>query len=97
MWIVRALGEFGLEAEQALPALRVLAGDTARPGALRFAAQKAVQAIDKVSRKFHEETLPDLIANLGDDDSEIRASAAAALARHESRAKAAVPALTRCA
>ncbi len=95
VWIVRALGEFGLEADEALPALRVLADDTSRADALRFAAQKAVQAIEKASRTFHEKTLPDLIANLGDDDPEIRASAAAALARHESRAKAAVPALTR--
>ena len=95
VWIVRTLGEFGLEADQALPALRALADDTSRRGALRFAAQKAVEAIDKVSRTFHEETLPDLIANLGDDDPEIRASAAAAPARHGSRAKAAVPALTR--
>ena len=46
-------------------------------------------------RKFHEETLPDLIAKLGDDDPEIRASAAAAVARHGSRAEAAVPALAR--
>lgn len=95
VWIVRVLGEFGLEADQALPALRALADDTSRAGALRFAARKAVEAIDKVSRTFHEETLPDLIADLGDDHPEIRASAAAALARHGSRAKAAVPALTR--
>ena len=95
VWTVRALGEFGLEADQALPALRALADDTSVTGALRFAAKKAVQAIDKVSRTFHEQTLPDLIANLGDDDPEIRASAATALARHGSRAKAAVPALTR--
>jgi len=95
VWSVRTLGEFGLEADQALPALRALADDTSRAGDLRFAAQKAVEAIDKVSRMFHEETLPDLIAKLGDDDPEIRASAAAALARHGSRAKAAVPALAR--
>ena len=72
------LGEFGLEADQALPALRALADDTSRAGTLRFAAQKAVKAIDKVSRTFHEETLPDVIADLGDDNPEIRASAAAA-------------------
>jgi HEAT repeat protein len=95
VWIVRALGEFGLEADHALPALRALADDTSRAGTLRFAAQQAVEAIDKVSRKFHEETLPDVIANLGDDNPEIRASAAETLARHGSRAKAAVPALTR--
>ena len=97
VWIVRAVGEFGLEADQALPALRALSDDTSRAVALRFAAQKAVQAIDKEARTFHEKTLPDLIANLGDDDSEIRASAAEALARHGSRAKAAVPALRRAA
>jgi hypothetical protein len=95
VWTVRALGEFGLEAEGARPALRALADDGSREGALRFAAQKAVEAIDKVSRTFHEETLPDLIVKLGDDDPEIRTSTAAALARHGSRAKAAVPALTR--
>ncbi len=95
VWCVRTLGELGLEADQALPALRALADDTSRAGDLRFAAQKAVEAIDKVSRLFHEETLPDLIAKLGDDDPEIRASAAAAMARHGSRAKAAVPALAR--
>ena len=95
VWIVRTLGEFGLEADQALPALRALADDTSRAGNLRFSAQKAVETIDKVSRTFQEETLPDLIAKLGDDDPEIRASAAAALARHGSRAKAAVPALAR--
>jgi HEAT repeat protein len=95
VWIVQALGEFGLEADQALPALRALADDTSRAGDLRFAAQKAVEAIDKISRTFHEETLPDLIASFSDDDPEIRASTAAALARHGSRAKAAIPALTR--
>jgi HEAT repeat protein len=95
VWIVRALGEFGLEADQALPALRALADDTSRAGALRFAAQKAVEAIDKVSRKFHEVALPDLITNLGDDDPEMRTIAAAVLARHGPRAKAAVPALKR--
>jgi HEAT repeat protein len=95
VWTVRALGEFGLEAEGARPALRALADDGSREGAVRIAAQGAIEAIDKVSRTFHEHTLPDLIANLGDDDPEIRAAAAAALARHGSRAKAAVPALTR--
>jgi HEAT repeat protein len=95
VWIVRALAEFGLEADQALPALRALADDTSRAGTLRFAAQTAVEAIEKLSRKFHEETLPDLIANLGDNNPEIRASAAAALARHGPRAKPAMPALTR--
>ena len=44
---------------------------------------------------FHEEMLPDLIAKLTDDDPEIRASAAAALAQHGSRAKAVEPALAR--
>ena len=75
--------------------LRALADDTSRAGDLRFSAQKAVEAIDKVCHMFHAETLPDLIAKLGDDDPEIRASAAAAVARHGTRAKAAVPALAR--
>jgi HEAT repeat protein len=95
VWTVRALGKFGLEAEGARPALRALADDGSREGAVRIAALGAIEAIDKVSRTFHEHTLPDLIANLGDDDPEIRAAATAALARHGSRAKAAVPALTR--
>ncbi len=95
VWTVRALGGFGLEAEGARPALRALAADGSVEGAVRFAAQEAVEAIDKVSRTFHEHTLPDLIANLGDDVPEIRAATAAPLARHGSRAKAAVPAMTR--
>ena len=69
------------------------ADDTACAGALQFAAQKAVEAIDKLSRKFHDVTLPELIANLGDADPEIRELAAEELAGHGSRAKAAGPAL----
>lgn len=95
VWLVQALEEFGLEAEPALPALRALADDTSRAGALRFAAQQAVATIDKVSRTFQVQTLPELIADLRDDDPDIRASAAAALAEHGTRAKAAVPDLIR--
>ena len=94
-WMVRTLGEIGLEAETARPALRALADDGSHDGALRFAAQRAVEAIDKASRTFYEKTLPDLIASLDDDDPEIRGTTAAELAWHGSRAKAAVPVLTR--
>jgi HEAT repeat protein len=94
VWTAHALRDCGLEAEEARPALRTLA-DGAAEGAVRFAAQEAVEVIDKASRKFHEQTLPDLIADLGDDDPEIRAAAAAALAQYGMRAKAAVPDLIR--
>jgi HEAT repeat protein len=94
VWTAHALRDFGLEAEEARPALRALA-DGAPEGAVRIAAREAVEVIDKASRTFHEQTLPDLIADLGDDDAEIRAAAAEALATHGTRAKAAVPDLIR--
>jgi HEAT repeat protein len=95
LWTVRALRDFGLEAEEALPTLRALAADVSLEGAVRHAAREAVDEIDKACRTFHEQTLPGLIADLGDDDPEVRAEAASALSQHGTRAKAAVPALNR--
>jgi HEAT repeat protein len=80
--------------EEARPALRALA-DTATKDAVRTAAQEAVEAIEKAIRTFHEQTLPDLIADLGHDEPEIRAATAAVLADHGPRAKAAVSTLVR--
>jgi HEAT repeat protein len=88
------LRDLGLEAEEARPALRALA-DGAPDGRVSTAAREAVEAIDKASRTFHEQTLPDLIAELGDDEPEVRAATAAALVEHGPRAKAAVPKLVR--
>jgi HEAT repeat protein len=50
-------------------------------------------AIEKACRTFDEESLPELIAELGSEEPSVRASAAAELAEHGSRAKAALPAL----
>jgi len=90
VWAADALRGFRLEAEEALPALRALADDTSEEY-VRSAVREAVGVIDKASRTFHDQTLPDLIADLGNDNPDIRAAAAAALAEHGTRAKAAVP------
>jgi len=90
VWAADALRDFGLEAEEALPALRALANGTSEEY-VRGAAREAVEKIDKASRTFHEQTLPSLIADLGNEDSDRRAMAAAALAELGTRAKAAVP------
>jgi HEAT repeat protein len=60
---------------------------------VRKAAQRALDAIEKACRNFDEETLPELIAELGSEEPSVRASAATELAEHGPRAKAAVPAL----
>jgi HEAT repeat protein len=90
VWAADALRDFGLEAEEALPALRALAEGTSEVY-VRSAAREAVEKIDKASRTFHEQTLPNLIADLGNEDPDRRALAAAALAVLGTRAKAAVP------
>jgi HEAT repeat protein len=93
-WSANALRGFGLEAEEALPALRALAKGVPEDP-VRSAAEEAVEAIDKAARTFREKTLPGLIADLDSDDPEIRAAAAAGLAEHGPRARAAVPKLAR--
>jgi HEAT repeat protein len=87
-----ALGKFGIDAADARPALRALADGNGEPR-VRAAAQEALVAIEKACRTFDEETLPQLIADLGDKEPSIRALAAVELAEHGSRAKAAVQAL----
>jgi HEAT repeats len=87
-----ALRKFGIDAADARPALRALAKGNGDP-AVRKAAQEALVAIEKACRTFDEETLPELIAELGNEEPSIRASAAAELAQHGSRTKPAVPAL----
>lgn len=89
---IEALQKFGIDAVDARPALRALADGNGAPE-VRKAAQGALAAIEKACRTFDEETLPELIAELGNEEPSIRASAAAELAEHGSRAKAAVPAL----
>jgi HEAT repeat protein len=89
---VGALRRFGIDAADARPALRALADGNGEPR-VRKAAQEALVAIDKACRTFDEESLPELIAGLGNEDPSVRASAAAELAEHGSRANAAVPAL----
>ncbi|HEV3163681.1 MAG TPA: HEAT repeat domain-containing protein [Isosphaeraceae bacterium] len=87
-----ALRNFGIDAADARPALRALAKGNGDPD-FRKAAQEALVAIEKACRTFDEETLPELIAELGNEEPSIRASAAAELAQHGARTKAAVPAL----
>ena len=87
-----ALRKFGIDAADARPALRALA-DGNGGGDVRKAPQEALVAIEKACQSFDEETLPELIAELGNEEPSVRASAAAELAEHGSRAKAAVPAL----
>jgi HEAT repeat protein len=87
-----ALGKFGIDAADARPALRALAdGNVGRD--VRNAAEEAIVAIEKACRTFDEELLPELIAMLGNEEPSVRARAAAELAEHGPRAKAAVPAL----
>ena len=87
-----ALGKFGIDAAEARPALRALADGNGGPD-VRKAAQEALVAIEKACRTFDEESLPELIAELGSEEPSVRASAAAELAEHGSRAKASVRAL----
>jgi hypothetical protein len=87
-----ALRKFGIDAADARPALRALA-DGNGGGDVRKAAQEALVAIDKACQSFDEERLPELIAELGNEDPSVRAKAAEELAEHGSRANAAVPAL----
>ena len=89
---VDALRNFGIDAADARPALRAVADGNGEQD-LRKAAQEALVAIEKACRLFDEETLPELIADLGNEDPSIRGTSAAELAQHGSRAKAAVPAL----
>jgi HEAT repeat protein len=94
-WAAHALGEFNLFADEALPALRALAGNPGKGGRDQAAARKAIEAITAASRTFQEQTLPNLVANLSHDDPDVRAGAASALAEQGPRAKAAIPDLTR--
>jgi HEAT repeat protein len=87
-----ALGKFGIDAADARPALRALADGNGEPR-VRSAAQEALAAIEKACRTFEKETLPQLIADLGNEEPSIRALAAVELAEHGFRAKAAIPAL----
>jgi HEAT repeat protein len=87
-----ALGKFGIDAADARPALRALADGNGGQD-VRKAAQKALAAIEKACRTFDEETLPELIADLGSEVPAVRVRTAAQLSEHGSRAKAAVPAL----
>jgi HEAT repeat protein len=87
-----ALRYFGIDAADARPALRALAEVKGDPND-RKAAQEALAAIEKACRTFDEETLPELIADLGNAEPAIRAAGAGELAQHGPRAKAAVPAL----
>lgn len=93
-WTAIALRGFGLEAEEARPALRALA-DRSPEGSIRTAAREAFEAIDKASRTFHDQTLPGLIADLRNDDPDTRAAAAEELAEFGTRAQAAIPDLIR--
>jgi HEAT repeat protein len=95
VWAADALREFKLEAEEALPALRALAGGPGEAGPDRIAATKAVDTIAAASRIFHEQTLPTLVTNLSSDDPDVRDGAAGAIAEYGPRAKAAIPDLTR--
>jgi HEAT repeat protein len=94
-WSADALREFDLEADAALPALRTLADGPGEDGPDLIAARKAIEAITAASRTFHEQTLPNLIAELSHDDPDLRAGAAATIAQSGPRAKAAIPELTR--
>jgi HEAT repeat protein len=87
-----ALRKFSIDAADARPTLRALADGDGDLG-VRKAAQEALVAIEKACQTFEEESLPELIADLGNEEPSIRASAAEELAQHGSRAKAAVPAL----
>src|SRR5262249_39696728 len=87
-----ALRTFGLDAAEARPALRALA-EGSGDAQVREAAHEALVAIEKACQTFDAETLPELIAALGNEDLSLRAGAAAELAQYGTRAKAAVPAL----
>jgi HEAT repeat protein len=87
-----ALRNFGIEAADARPALRALADGNGELD-VRKAAQKALVEIEKACRTFDEESMPGLIADLGNGEPFVRASAAAELAQYGSRSKAAIPAL----
>jgi HEAT repeat protein len=91
---VNTLRQFGVDAEEARPALRALAEGNG-PGDGRKAARDALEAIDTACRTFNDETLPELIADLGHENPAPRAAAAAELTHHGPRAQAAVPALTK--
>jgi HEAT repeat protein len=88
-----ALGTFGLDATEARPALRALAEGNADPD-VREGAHKALAKIEKACQTFDADTLPGLIADLGNAEPSLRAGAASELAQYGPRAKAAVPALT---
>jgi HEAT repeat protein len=89
-----ALRTFALDASEARPALRAVAEGSGAED-VRKAARKALVAIEKATRTFDTETLPQLIADLGNEDPAVRAGAAAQMVQYGARAKAAVPALTK--
>jgi HEAT repeat protein len=90
----KALGTFGLDAESARPTLRAL-DERSGDARVRKTAHEALVAIEKACRTFDAETLPELIADLGNEDASVRADAAADLVQYGTRAKAAVPALNK--
>jgi HEAT repeat protein len=88
------LGDLGIEAEAALPALRASTNDPEE--SVRYAATDAVEAIEKAARTLREITLPGAIAELGDADPIVRALAASRLEVLGPRASEAIPALVVC-
>ena len=66
-----ALRKFGIDAADARPALRALADGNGESD-VRKTAQEALVAIEKACRTFDEESLPELIADLGNEEPSVR-------------------------
>jgi HEAT repeat protein len=90
----QALGNLGIEAESAVPALRASTNDPEE--SVRYAATDAIMSIEKAVQALRTVTMPGAIAELGDADAVVRALAASRLGDIGPRAAEAVPALIGC-
>ena len=93
-WSTMSLGNLGLDAEAALPALCALANDPETE--VREQAAQAISTIEKSVLTFRSTTLPQAIAELEDANPITRALAAGRIEDLGSRASDAVPSLVRC-
>jgi HEAT repeat protein len=87
------LGGIGLDAEEALPALRRAAED--KEDTVRKSAGEAVRSIESKVSDFRTKLLPGALDDLSSPDPEVRRGAAEVLASFGPRASPAVPALIR--